>query len=57
MASALKYEDNWETERYELLNTRICDLQLAFEDTLLSRCIQKLYAELEAKKMQFRPRY
>ncbi len=58
MASALnKYEDNWETERYALLNTRICDLQLNFEDTLLYRCIQKLYSELSAKKLQFRPRY
>ncbi len=51
------YEDNWETERYELLNTRICDLQFNFQDTLLSRCIQKLYSELAAKGTQFRPRY
>ncbi len=55
--TALVYEDNWETERYELLNTRICDLTLNFEETLLCRCIHKLYAELAAKKVQYRPRY
>ena len=37
MTSALKYEDNWETERYALLNTRVCDLELRFEDSLLDR--------------------
>jgi hypothetical protein len=51
------YEDNWETERYALLNTRVCDLQLNFADTLLNRCIQKLYDELANKNLQFRPRY
>jgi hypothetical protein len=57
MMADLQYEDNWETERYELLNTRICDLELHFEDTLLNRCIQKLYEELAQKKLQLRPRY
>ena len=57
MSSVLQYEDNWETERYALLNTRICDLQLNFEETVLYRCIQKLYAELEGKKCQFKPAY
>jgi len=51
------YADNWETERYELLSTRVCDLQFNFQDTLLNRCIQKLYSELSAKKIQYRPRY
>jgi len=51
------YSDNWETERYALLNTRVCDLHLAFEQTLLCRCIQRLYTELAAKKLLFRPRY
>ncbi len=55
--TALVYEDNWETERYELLNTRVCDLILNFEETLLCRCIHKLYAELGTKKVQYRPRY
>jgi Putative zinc-binding metallo-peptidase len=57
MASQLQYVDNWETERYALLNTRICDLQLQLTDTILFKCIQKLYAELTAKKLQFKPRY
>jgi hypothetical protein len=57
MATALQFELNWETERYTLLNTRICDLKLELEQTLLYRCIQKLYSELESKKLFFRPPY
>jgi hypothetical protein len=57
MSAELNYEDNWETERYELLNTRVCDLQLNLEDTSLYRCIQKLYDELQRKQIQFKPRY
>lgn len=57
MATALQLESNWETERYTLLNTRICDLTLNFEQTLLYRCIQKLYSELEFKKIAFKPPY
>ena len=56
MSPATAYVDNWETERYALLNTRVCDLKLNFEDTLLYRCIRKLYDELAAKKLLFRPR-
>lgn len=55
MNTVLKYEDNWETERYELLNTRICDLPLHFEGTLLQQCLEKLYAELARKKITFKP--
>ena len=57
MATELQFELNWETERYALLNTRICDLKLNLEQTLLYRCIQKLYFELEKKKLLFRPPY
>jgi hypothetical protein len=57
MAAELQYEDNWETERYALLNTRVCELRFDFEDTILNRCIQKLYSELAQKKLPFRPRY
>jgi hypothetical protein len=57
MSSILQYHDSWETERYVLLNTRVCDLQLNFQDTILSRCIQKLYAELELKRLSYRPSY
>jgi hypothetical protein len=57
MTSVLNYEDNWETERYALLNTRVCDLELKFEDSLLTRCIDKLYQEITRKKLQFHPEY
>jgi hypothetical protein len=57
MATEPLFELNWETERYALLNTRICDLKLDLEQTLLFRCIQKLYCELECKKLSFRPPY
>ncbi len=57
MNSVLRYEDNWETERYALLNSRVCDLSLDFEGTVLDRCIHKLYEELERKRLQFKPDY
>lgn len=57
MATGLRLESNWETERYALLNTRICDLDLDLEHTVLFRCIQKLYSELDAKKVSFKPSY
>jgi hypothetical protein len=57
MATALQIEPNWETERYTLLNTRICDLKLNLEETLLFRCIKKLYAEMEKKELLFKPPY
>jgi hypothetical protein len=55
MATALQIEPNWETERYSLLNSRICDLKLNLEQTLLYRCIQKLYSELNYKRIQYKP--
>ena len=57
MNIVLQYEDNWETERYELLNTRVCDLQLQFDGTLLQQCLEKLYSELARKNVGFRPSY
>jgi len=57
MNTVLKYADNWETERYELLNTRVCDLQLEFEGTLLHQCLEKLYLELARKGLNYRPNY
>jgi hypothetical protein len=57
MATPSAYQDNWETERYALLNTRVCDLVLNLEDTLLYKCIQKLFSELDFKKLSFRPNY
>lgn len=57
MATLTQYQDNWETERYALLNTRVCDLVLNLEDTLLYKCLEKLYAELASKKLSFRPKH
>jgi hypothetical protein len=57
MATAFQYKLNWETERYALLNTPICELQFNLKETLLSRCIQKLYSELDRKRLLFRPPY
>jgi hypothetical protein len=57
MATTNRFEPNWETERYALLNTRICDLILDLEQTLLFRCIHKLYSELDRKKLLFKPPY
>jgi hypothetical protein len=57
MAADFQYELNWETERYALLNARVCDLKLDIEQTLLFRCIQKLYSELARKRLPFKPPY
>ncbi|MDD5555800.1 MAG: hypothetical protein PHN82_00970 [bacterium] len=42
--------------RYELLNTRVCDLPLKIEGTLRI-CILELYRELRRKGIRFRPRF
>ena len=57
MATALAFKHNWETERYALLNTRVCDLELRLEETLLYRCIQKLYDEMDRNGFRFKPPY
>jgi hypothetical protein len=55
-ARTLKLVNGWDTVRYELLNTRICDLGLRIEGSPLEPCIQRLHAELSAKGMIFQPR-
>lgn len=52
---ALSLLNGWETIRYELLNTRICDLNLRIEGSPLQPLIQRLYRELERRHLQFRP--
>src|SRR5262245_13445847 len=54
-ARALKVINSWETIRYELLNTRICHMDLRIEDSPLEPCIQKLNRELAAKGIKFFP--
>lgn len=45
----------WETVRYELLNSRLCDLDVKIEGSPLSRRVQSLHVELKAKGLTFRP--
>jgi hypothetical protein len=52
---SLKLVNGWDTVRYELFNTRICDLGLRIEGSPLQPCIQRLYGELAAKGLVFRP--
>ncbi|MCS7015050.1 MAG: hypothetical protein NZM42_02885 [Gemmatales bacterium] len=47
--------NGWETIRYELLNSRICDLNLRIEGSPLEPLIQRLYRELERRQLRFRP--
>lgn len=46
---------NWETTRFELLNTRICDLGLKIEGTKLAGKVRWLYRDLALKKLSFKP--
>ncbi|HWP56977.1 MAG TPA: putative zinc-binding metallopeptidase [Candidatus Acidoferrales bacterium] len=45
----------WPDEK--LLDLRICDLDLKIEGTSFDECVRKLYAELEAKGIVFRPHF
>ncbi len=47
--------NGWETVRYELLNTPICDLGLQLEGSPVESLIHRLYRELESKGLQFHP--
>lgn len=54
---AKKLVNSWETVRYELLNTRICDLELTVKGRPILPFIRRLNQELDAKKMKFEPEY
>lgn len=56
MAAKKRLKTTDEIRRYELLNTRVCDLPLKFEGVLRD-CLLQLYRELKKKKMKFRPRF
>ena len=51
----LSLVNGWETIRYELFNTRICDMGLQIEGSLIEPFIQRLYRELELRGFCFRP--
>ncbi len=40
-----------------ILDLRFCDLSLRFQGSMVERCIQRLYSELEAKEIRFRPHF
>lgn len=48
---------SWSTVRYELLNTRVCDLDLAVEGSPIEPLIRQVERELEAKGIKFKPRF
>jgi hypothetical protein len=49
--------NSWETVRCELLHSRICDLGLKIEGSPLEPFTERLYSELAAKKLAFRPSF
>ena len=46
---------SWETIRFELLNTRISDLQLHIEGSSLEPLTRRLHKELERKGITYKP--
>jgi hypothetical protein len=53
---ALSVVNGWETVRYELLQTRLSDLGVTIEESPLEWHIERLYHELDAKHIAFKPR-
>jgi len=47
--------NSWETVRYELLSSRICDLGLSAKSARLAPFLSQLHQNLEARKLRFRP--
>ncbi len=47
----------WETVRYELMNTRICDLPLHIERSPVEPYVQRLKSEFAAKRFAFVPEF
>jgi hypothetical protein len=54
-ARTLKLINSWETIRYELLSTRISELGLQVEGSPMEPYVRRLYRELAAKGLSFRP--
>jgi len=50
-----KLLNSWETIRFELFNTRICDLEAQIEGSPVDPYVQRLYRELAGKRLNFRP--
>jgi hypothetical protein len=45
----------WDTVRYELLNTRVCDLPIGIEGSFLDPLTRRLHHELDQKGIVFKP--
>jgi hypothetical protein len=56
-ARAVTLVNSWETVRYELLNTQICDLGLQVEGSPLEPFTLRLCRELAAKGLKFTPAF
>jgi hypothetical protein len=54
-ARAQRLVNGWETVRYELLNTPICDLGMQMEGSPVEQLVERLYRELDAKGIAFKP--
>lgn len=54
---ALSLVNSWETTRYELLNSRICDLGLQIDGSPVEPAIERLYREIGSKKLDFFPKF
>jgi hypothetical protein len=52
---ALGLLNGWDTVRYELLNSRICDLGLQIEESPVRPFVERLYRELEGKGLVYHP--
>lgn len=51
----MQMDPNWEQQRQRLLGQRIADLGLAIRGTRVERLVEKLYDELAARGLRFRP--
>ncbi len=47
--------NSWDTVRYELLSTRICDLGLSIENSPIDPLVSRVIREFEAKGFRFKP--
>jgi hypothetical protein len=56
-ALALRLVNSWDTVRYELLNSRICDLGLRIEGSPLESLADRLHRELDRKGVKFKPEF
>src|SRR5437016_2903421 len=54
-ARTLQLINGWETVRYELLSSRICDFGLRVDGSPVEPYVHRLYRELDAKGLNFRP--